>query len=228
MKRIFRYEIQEKDAGKTIETFLLEHEYTPTCIKSLKKAESLITVNGKWEFVNKLLQENDILETVFLDDGSSENIPAVEMPLDIIYEDEEKRGICIWRDAHNEYDIIDFLMYPHWIFLYFYAKSTIKTLKAYGHLDVKVFPENTLIISPVFTAKEHQGKGIATKLIKEGIRDLVPQGYKLGLEAQNPENVKFYEKLGFRTIKYVYFKSEKIHNYYIMYDPDGTLFEENK
>ena len=55
MKRIFRYEIQEKDAGKTIETFLLEHEYTPTCIKSLKKAESLITVNGKWEFVNKLL-----------------------------------------------------------------------------------------------------------------------------------------------------------------------------
>ena len=89
MKRIFRYEIQEKDAGKTIETFLLEHEYTPTCIKSLKKAESLITVNGKWEFVNKLLQENDILETVFLDDGSSENIPAVEMPLDIIYEDED-------------------------------------------------------------------------------------------------------------------------------------------
>lgn len=147
---------------------------------------------------------------------------------DIIYEDEEKRGICIWRDAHNEYDIIDFLMYPHWIFLYFYAKSTIKTLKAYGHLDVKVFPENTLIISPVFTAKEHQGKGIATKLIKEGIRDLVPQGYKLGLEAQNPENVKFYEKLGFRTIKYVYFKSENIHNYYMMYDPDGTLFEENK
>lgn len=147
---------------------------------------------------------------------------------DIIYEDEEKRGICIWRDAHNEYDIIDFLMYPHWIFLYFYAKSTIKTLKAYGHLDVKVFPENTLIISPVFTAKEHQGKGIATRLIKEGIADLVPQGYKLGLEAQDPDNVKFYEKLGFKTIRYDYWKREKIHNYYMMYDPDGTLFEENK
>ena len=55
MKRIFRYNITEKDVGKTIETFLLEHEYTPTCIKSLKKAESLITVNGVWEFVNKKL-----------------------------------------------------------------------------------------------------------------------------------------------------------------------------
>jgi ribosomal protein S18 acetylase RimI-like enzyme len=56
----------------------------------------------------------------------------------------------------------------------------------------------------------------------------VPQGYKLGLEAQNPDNVKFYEKLGFRTIKSDYWKKENIHNHYMMYDPDGTLFEENK
>ena len=55
MKRAFQYKIAEKDAGKTIETFLLEHEYTPTCIKFLKKAENLITVNGIWEFVNKQL-----------------------------------------------------------------------------------------------------------------------------------------------------------------------------
>ena len=89
MKRIFTYKITEKDVGKTVGTFLLEHEYTPTCIKFLKKAENLITVNGKWEFVNKVLQENDILETVFLDDENSENIPSVEMPLDIVYEDED-------------------------------------------------------------------------------------------------------------------------------------------
>ena len=99
---------------------------------------------------------------------------------------------------------------------------------AYGHLDTKVFPENTLIISPVFTGREFQGQGVATALIKKGIEDLVPQGYKLGLEAQNPDNVKFYEKLGFRTIKADYWKREKIHNHYMMYDPDGTLFEENK
>lgn len=147
---------------------------------------------------------------------------------DIIYEDDEKRGLCIWRDAHNEYDIIDFWMYPHWVFLALYAKSTVKTLMAYGHLDTKVFPENTLIISPVFTGREFQGQGVATALIKKGIEDLVPQGYKLGLEAQNPDNIKFYEKLGFRTIKADYWKREKIHNHYMMYDPDGTLFEENK
>lgn len=139
---------------------------------------------------------------------------------DIIYIDEEKRGICVWRDAHNEYNMFDFLLCPNWIFLAFYFISTFRTLKAYSHLDSKVFPENTLIISPVFVDPEHQGKGIATKLIKQGIEDLVPQGYNLGLEAQNPENVAFYEKLGFKTIKYVYFKGEKIHNYYMMYQPD--------
>lgn len=57
MKRNFNYKITAKDAGKTIGAFLLEHEYTPTCIKFLKKAESLITVNGKWKFVNKQLKK---------------------------------------------------------------------------------------------------------------------------------------------------------------------------
>lgn len=89
MKRTFTYKITEEDAGKTVGTFLLEHEYTPTCIKFLKKAAGLITVNGVWEFVNKPLKENDILETVFLDEESSENVPSVEMHLDIVYEDED-------------------------------------------------------------------------------------------------------------------------------------------
>lgn len=138
---------------------------------------------------------------------------------DIIYFDEQGRGLCVWRDAHNEYTMFDFLMCPNWVFLAFYFVNTFKTLKAYSHLDSKVFEKNTLIISPVFTDVNHQGKGVATELIKRGIRELVPQGYKLGLEAQNPDNVPFYEKLGFRVIKHDYWKNEKIHNYYMVYDP---------
>lgn len=137
---------------------------------------------------------------------------------DIIYVDEQNRGICVWRDAHNDYTMFDFLLCPNWVFLAFYWVNTFKTLKAYSHLDSKVFEKNTLIISPVFVDKNHQGQGIATELIKRGIRELVPQGYKLGLETQNPENVGFYEKLGFKTVKYDYWKSEKIHNYYMVYD----------
>ena len=139
---------------------------------------------------------------------------------DIIYFDEENRGMCVWREAHNEYNMFDFLLCPNWVFLVLYLPSTIKTLSAYSHLDVKVFPENTLIISPVFVSPEHQGKGIATKLIKQGIADLVPKGYKLGLEAQNEDNVKLYEKLGFKTIKHEYFEKINMHSYYMMYQPE--------
>lgn len=137
---------------------------------------------------------------------------------DIIYIDEENRGICVWREAHNEYDVFDFLMYPNWVFLALYLPQTIKTLVAYSQLDVRIFPENTYIISPVFVSPEHQGKGIATKLIKQGIAELTAQGYKLGLEAQNPDNVKFYEKLGFKVIQHDHWKRENIDNYYMMYE----------
>ncbi len=136
---------------------------------------------------------------------------------DIIYEDEEKRGICVWRQAHNEYDLFDFLLCPNYIFLALYLPNTIKTLSAYGHLDVNVFPENTYIISPVFVDPRHQGKGIATKLIKDGIKDLTAKGYQLGLEAQDEKNVRFYEKLGFKTIRHDHWEKENIDNYYMMY-----------
>lgn len=163
-----------------------------------------ITKNKKWrkKFIYHLLMER-------LATSSRE---------DIIYIDEENRGICVWREAHNEYDVFDFLMYPHWIFLLLYLPKTIKMLLVYGHLDVNVFPENTLIISPVFVDPKHQGKGVASKLIKQGIADLTAKGYKLGLEAQDPDNVKFYEKLGFRVIKHDHWKRENIHNYYMMYE----------
>ena len=140
---------------------------------------------------------------------------------DIIYEDEEKRGICVWRDAHNEYNMFDFLLCPNWVFLCVYLPNTIKTLSAYSHLDVKVFPENTKIISPVFTDPAHQGKGIASALIKQGIKDLTAKGYKLGLEAQREDNVKFYEKLGFKVIRHDYYEKEKLHSYYMMYEENA-------
>lgn len=136
---------------------------------------------------------------------------------DLIYIDEKNRGICVWRDAHNEYTAGAFLRCPSWLFLAAFAYHTAKTLMAYNHLDPNVFAKNTLLISPVFVDPEFQGQGVATQLIQKGIDELVPKGYQLGLEAQNPDNVPFYEKLGFTVIKHDYWKREKIHNYYMVY-----------
>lgn len=89
MKRRFTYKITEKDAGKKIGTFLQQKGYTESCIRHLTKTENRITVNGIWEFVNKQLQEGDVVETLFEEEESSENITPVDMELDIVYEDED-------------------------------------------------------------------------------------------------------------------------------------------
>ena len=141
---------------------------------------------------------------------------------DIIYLDEEKRGMCIWRDAKNDYTVFDFLKCPHWVFLVLYWVSTVRTLIIYGRRDLSVFPDNTLLIEPVFVGKEFQGRGIATKLIRQGIEDLVPLGYNLGLETQNPDNITLYEKLGFKVISKQELKRGRIYNYSMLYSGEKS------
>lgn len=141
---------------------------------------------------------------------------------DYFYIDDENRGLCVWRKAHNEYGVIDFLKCPDWLYLYWFWPNTLRTLAAYGPLDVKIFDADTWIISPVFVAPKHQGKGIATELIKKGIEDLTSLGYKCGLEAQDDKNVAYYEKLGFRTIKQDFYKRGNITHSYMVYNGDSS------
>ncbi len=136
---------------------------------------------------------------------------------DIFYFDEEKRGLCILREAHYDYTMWQFLKCPNWVFLVLYFPLTIKTLLAYSHLDnSEIFDDKTYIVSPVFVDKAHQGKGIATRLLNMGIEEMKEKGYKVGLETQNPKNVPFYEKLGFRVVKQEHYKLENIDNYYMI------------
>lgn len=166
--------------------------------------------------------KNENLRKRFLYHFLLERLATSNRQDDLIYVDEENRGICIFRRAHNDYTVFDFLLCPHWVFLYIYAVSTIKTLKFFSHLKPKkIFTKDTYLISPVFVDKAHQGKGIATRLINEGIEELTAKGYKIGLETQNSDNVPFYERLGFRTIEHIYCKGEGVHNYYMLYDENS-------
>ena len=136
---------------------------------------------------------------------------------DYFYIDDAMRGICVWRKARNEYGVLDFLRCADWTYLARHLPSTVRTLRAYRALDVRVFSENTWIISPVFVAPEHQGKGVAAALIRQGIEDLTAQGYSLGLETQSTENVKIYEKLGFSVVKETPYPKGNITHYYMLY-----------
>lgn len=146
---------------------------------------------------------------------------------DYFYIDDERRGVCVWRKAHNEYTLKDFLKCPHWIGLWWYWPNTLKTLLAYSPLDVHRFDDKTWIISPVFVAPEHQGKGIATELIRRGISDLTEKGFGLGLEAQDDRNVAFYKKLGFEIIGSDRYDRGKINHFYMIYNSEKFDGDDN-
>jgi GNAT superfamily N-acetyltransferase len=138
---------------------------------------------------------------------------------DIIYEDEEKRGILIMRKALNSYDVAAMLKVPKRYKLNLYPGSLYRNFSFYSVFDNKdYFDENTYILSPIFTAKEHWGKGVASSLIKKAIADLTAQGYKIGLDTQNPDNIPFYEKLGFKLIGKKMYEKAGLYNYYMLYE----------
>ena len=88
MIRKLSYVVEPEFDGYTIEKYLKLKRYSHGCIVYLKKTEEGIKRNGVWAYTKDKLKAGDLLETVFLEEDSSENIVAVEMPLDIVYEDE--------------------------------------------------------------------------------------------------------------------------------------------
>lgn len=73
----------------TVEQFLKNHGYSHGCLVHLKKTEAGIKKNGVWAYVKERLEENDVLETIFIETEPSENIIPSELPLDIRYEDQD-------------------------------------------------------------------------------------------------------------------------------------------
>ncbi|MGN0352729.1 MAG: RluA family pseudouridine synthase [Roseburia sp.] len=89
MKRIFSYEITEKDNEKTIEKFLKEKGYSHAVLVHLKKTPDSILQNGTWEYFSSKLKQGESLVVTLLEEDSSEHIIPVSHPFEIIYEDED-------------------------------------------------------------------------------------------------------------------------------------------
>ena len=89
MNRILTYEITEQDASQSIEQYLKGKGYSSQCIKELKKMPESILLDGRWEYMRTVLKAGDTLTVHVQEEASSEKIPPVNLPLDIIYEDED-------------------------------------------------------------------------------------------------------------------------------------------
>lgn len=89
MERILVYNITEQENNMPIGTYLRSMGISASSLIALKKIPKSILVNGKWEYVNAKLKTGDVLTLYWNENNSSEKIPPIPIPLDIIYEDED-------------------------------------------------------------------------------------------------------------------------------------------
>ena len=89
MNRVLIYEIAAEHTGMKIGDFLRKTGYSRQVIIHLKKTENGILLNGEWAYVGQSLKEGDHLEIHIIEEESSEQIVPSELPLDIVYEDED-------------------------------------------------------------------------------------------------------------------------------------------
>ncbi len=74
--------------GKIIKEYLLDNGFSTSQIRTLKRAENGITVNGEPSTVGRLLKNGDILE-LNTEDASPTPVEPADIPLDILYEDDD-------------------------------------------------------------------------------------------------------------------------------------------
>lgn len=89
MKRILTYPITESDSDQRIYDFLCHHGYSRHIRTWLKQHPGSVRLNGEEALFYFPLKNDDLLEISLEEEHPSENIVPVDLPIHIIYEDED-------------------------------------------------------------------------------------------------------------------------------------------
>ena len=89
MDRTLIYQITEEEAGLRIEQYLRRHGYSRQNLTELKKMRESVLVNGVWSYLTQPLSTGDELVIRIQETDVSEKIPPTDIPLNILYEDED-------------------------------------------------------------------------------------------------------------------------------------------
>lgn len=89
MKRTITYIIKKEFNNYSILSFLKAQGFTHNVIVTLKKTENGILQNDKWAYVNNTLSTGDTLSLNLIEEVKKTTIVPVNLPLDILYEDED-------------------------------------------------------------------------------------------------------------------------------------------
>lgn len=89
MNRSISYNIPEDKNNLKLSDFLKEKGISTSLIIQLKYIEEGILVNGVRALTNHILKTNDLLTLNFIEKETNANIEPTEIPLNIVYEDED-------------------------------------------------------------------------------------------------------------------------------------------
>ena len=89
MNRNIDYIIDEDSAGLRVEQFLRRKRYSGQNLSEIKRMPKSILVNGVHYYMRQELSKGDNLQVRICETKNSEKIPPTNLPLDIIYEDED-------------------------------------------------------------------------------------------------------------------------------------------
>lgn len=110
MNRTMNYEINENEAGLRVEQYLKRKGYSSQNLATIKRMPESILVNGIHYYMRQTLAAGDLLTVQITETECSKKIPPVELPLDIIYEDEDiivinkPAGMPIHPSQNNYYN----------------------------------------------------------------------------------------------------------------------------
>lgn len=89
MNRNIDYIIDEDSSGLRVEQFLRRKRYSGQNLSEIKRMPKSILVNGVHYYMRQELSTGDHLQVRICETKNSEKIPPTNLPLDIIYEDED-------------------------------------------------------------------------------------------------------------------------------------------
>ena len=107
MERTITYHIDAHADGLRTEQFLRRHGYSCQNLTQMKKMPESILINGVWSYMRTPLSAGDTLTVHIRETESSPNIPPVDLPLYIVYEDEDiivvnkPAGMPVHPSLHN-------------------------------------------------------------------------------------------------------------------------------
>ena len=89
MERTLTYKIDNSIPPLPVSQFLRQKGFSMQSLTQLKKDPAAVLADGMPCFMNHVLQPGEVLTIHILEKHSSEKIPPVDLPLDIVYEDED-------------------------------------------------------------------------------------------------------------------------------------------